>query len=505
MKISAVRLEVSSIQQYVFGSNKLKENLCASYLVENIFENLKIVFEKLHLKERNIAGWQNSSADNYVHIGYYGGGNALLFFKDKNWAIEMVREWTKILLVGNPGLVPSIAITEFDYNVFSKKDDFLKANGQLFKQLMKNKFENQPQTTLPRHGITAECNHTGLSAEFFNEDDGGYISSVAMSKKTKWKEANDKLHAKFDNILEGKYKFPSELDKLGQKEGDNHISIVHIDGNGMGLRFKSCGELKKIRDLSDTVKKATDQSFCALLKNIITNYDYFSDNLDLEDNMLPIRPIIIGGDDITFVSHGKFGIYFAEIFLKEFTSQEVSDKNKLSACAGVVVTKTKYPFYRGYELAEELCSQAKKKARDEDDSSWLDFHMTYGGFSGSIEDIRKKNYTVASGKLCLRPYRVSGEGLNHLNLSECLNGVKHFKDEWPKSKLGKLREVLTMSTPEIDKFIQEIKFRGNSLPDIEGHPKWKDTGWLDKTTPYFDMLELMKIYPFDLIESGGGN
>ena len=509
MKISAVRLEVSSIQQYVFGSNKLKENLCASYLVENIFENLKIVFGELHLKEENIAVWQDSHADNYVYIGYCGGGNALLFFKDKKRAIEMAKEWTKTLLVENPGLVPSIAIIEFDYGAFSKKDDFLKMKEQLLKQLRKNKFANQPQTTLPRHGITAECNHTGLSAEFFDEDGGGggYISSVAMSKKTKWKEANDKLHAKFDNVLEGKYKFPSELDKLGQKEGDDHISIVHIDGNGMGLRFKSCGELKTIRDLSDTVKKATDQTFCAILKNIIQNYEYFSDNLDLEDNILPIRPIIIGGDDITFVSHGKFGIYFADLFLKEFTSQEVSDGKTLSACAGVVVTKTKYPFYRGYELAEELCSQAKKKARgpDEDGSSWLDFHMAYGGFSGSIEDIREKNYTVASGGLCLRPYRVSGEGLNHLNLSECLNGVKHFKNEWPKSKLGKLREVLTMGTPEMDKFIQEMKFRGNILPDIKGNSEFKDKGWLDEITPYFDMLELMKIYPVDLIGSGGGN
>ena len=77
----------------------------------------------------------------------------------------------------------------------------------------------------------------------------------------------------------------------------------------------------------------------------------------------PIRPIIMGGDDITFVSPGKLGIYFAEIFMKEFSEKEVSDGEKLSSCAGVAITKTKYPFYRGYQLAEGLCSNAKKMAR----------------------------------------------------------------------------------------------------------------------------------------------
>jgi len=508
MKISAVLLEVSSIQQYVFGSNKLKENLCASYIVENIFKSIKNIFHDFGLEEKNISIWQTSSDDNYVHIGYCGGGNALLFFKNKNRAIEMAKEWTKTLLVKTPGLVPSIAIIELEHSNLSNGNEFPNEMKRLFTQLRDNKSINQPQTAFPRHGITAECSHTGLSAEFFDEmddDKATYISSVAMFKKIKWEKAKEKSRKDFHDVLKGKYEFPSKLDEMGQKEGDNHISIVHIDGNSMGLRFRSCKTLQEISDLSKDVKDANDKSFKALLTNIVQNYDYFKDkdNFDLAENVLPIRPIIIGGDDITFISHGKLGIYFADIFLKEFTSQEVSDKKKISACAGVAITKTKYPFYRGYKLAEQLCSQAKTKAREEhkDASSWLDFHIAYGGFSGSIEDIRKKNYEVASGKLCLRPYRVSGKQVDYQNLNECLNGVKYFADEWPRSKLGRLREVLSMGIPEREKFIQEMQYRNKSLPDIKDHIEFKNTGWVDGVTPYFDMLELMKIYPDDLIHS----
>nr|WP_269849654.1 hypothetical protein [Methanosarcina horonobensis] len=42
------------------------------------------------------------------------------------------------------------------------------------------------------------------------------------------------------------------------------------------------------------------------------------------------------------------------------------EKIQLSSCAGVAITKTKYPFYRGYELAEDLCKNAKKRIQKEE-------------------------------------------------------------------------------------------------------------------------------------------
>jgi len=41
MSKTAVFIEMMSIQKYIFKSNKLKENIGASYIVENIFEELK--------------------------------------------------------------------------------------------------------------------------------------------------------------------------------------------------------------------------------------------------------------------------------------------------------------------------------------------------------------------------------------------------------------------------------------------------------------------------------
>jgi hypothetical protein len=509
MEITAVLMDVSAIQQYVFGSNKLKENLGASYLVGNIYEQyLNIALKNLgiacDLQQWETAGIKICDQDIDVEIGYIGGGNALLFFKDNDQAVDLAKEWTKILLVETPGLVPSITVKKIECSALSDKNRFSSQMDDLFGSLQKNKNEHQPQTTLPRHGITAECSHTGLSAECYDEINNKYISSVAMAKIRKTDEANKVLLTKFHNVL-GDMTFPMKLEELGQREGDSHISIVHIDGNNMGLRFQACKTLEEIRALSKSVREATERSFEALLKYIINHYESLSKIVDLKKNTLPIRPIILGGDDITFISHGKFGIHFARVFLEAFTKQHINRGNPLSACAGIAITRTKYPFYRGYQLSEDLCKQAKIRAHNEPDnnSSWLDFHIAYGGFSGSIEDIRKNYYTAPGGPLCLRPYRITKEQTDHLNLSECLKGIQYLSNNsWPRSKLKELREVLTLGPSAVTMFISEMEYRGKSLPDISG-TEAKKTGWLEDITPYFDMLELMEFYPMDLITMGG--
>ncbi len=501
MKVTSVLLDATGIQQYVFGSNDLKENLGASYLVENIFEDVLLnSLNKLQIKNVGMSEWcKNPHITNIIRpeiemeIGYIGGGNALLLFKERNRAVAFIKDWTKQLLIESPGLRTSIAIEEFETDKFS---DRIK---NLHKKLNENKFIFQPQVILPRHGITAECSHTGFSAEkIVLEDDRLVpIASIAESKRIVKDQANKKLKEKFQNIMGNKYEFPELLDDLGQhKDKSNYISIVHIDGNGIGARFKDCKSLIESRKLSQSVKNATESAMAELLKNITTNYERYKKDFNLKNNILSIRPIIFGGDDVTFVTDGRLGVYFAELFINFFIKQPVSDNTPLSACAGVAITKSKYPFYRGYELAEQLCREAKKKAREkEEGSSWLDFHIAQGGLSGTIQEIREKNYAVSEGNLCLRPYRIAGDKDDYRSLNSCIDGMKALKKTWPKSKLIELREMLTLGETASKQFIQEMKFRGLELPDIKERSYFKDNVWSGRETPYFDMIELARFYP----------
>jgi hypothetical protein len=475
-QVYGVLLDTVSIQRYIFSTNNLKENIGASRIVEDIYDShLKEAIKKLFSSSDDsyYKAWENEpekitilECSSSFEIGYIGGGNALLFFKEEEKAKEFIKCWTMRLLIHCPGLIPACAISDIDFN------DFSRSLKNLFKQLAENKSSFVPQTVIKRHGITAECPNTGYSAEIWceklPEEKKNYISSVSNAKIMAAEEANKKLQEILKDLgFADEYTFTDEIDKLGQtKREESHIAIVHIDGNDMGKRFQSLNDLVSLRKLSKSVREATLNTFKEMLKKLvekIENGEIKDEDINLQKDekgktILPLRPIIIGGDDITFVSEGRLGIWLAKIFLEEFQKQQVSDGKPLSACAGVAITKAKYPFYRGYKLSEDLTRSAKdgrKKAND--NGSWIDFHIAYGGFSGELKEIRENHYKTPLVNLVLRPYKID-------DLNELLKGVANLKNNFPRSKILELRSVLYSGENEQKLFLEEIKARGLQLP-----------------------------------------
>jgi hypothetical protein len=484
-----VLIDTTSIQQYVFSGNRLKENLGASFLVQEIF---KSILDGISVR--------------YDKEGFIGGGNALLFFKEKNVAKEFLKEWTRNLLIETPGLTTAVAISKEIINEkdLNDKDKFPKFKKSLFRQLTENKNSFFPQVVLSSHGITADCRNTGYSVENWIDsiEDSGYYSSVSTSKLISESEAMKKLN---DEFPVKNYIYTNDLEKLGSSRGeDSHIAIVHIDGNGMGKRFENCKTLDEIRDLSESLEKATKDSFKDLINHIAAKEDQIKNEIDIKSNIMPIRPIILGGDDITFVCDGRLGIYFAKLFLQAFETKEVSDKLPISACAGVAITKLKYPFYRGYKLSEELCANAKQKRKENDNSgSWIDFHIAYGGISADLKNIRDKFYNVAQGYLLLRPYNVSEDKEKNSFNKFVENTISLIKD-FPKSKIKDLREVLYLGEESTKSFANQLKARELKFPEIQNY-KFGENLFDEKITPYFDMIELTEIYPSFELKNQGAN
>jgi len=210
---------------------------------------------------------------------------------------------------------------------------------------------------------------------------------------------------------------------------------------------------------------------------------------------------------VTFVCDGKLGIYFAKLFIEAF---ENADKN-LTACAGVAIIKTKYPFYRGVELANKLCSNAKAMRKGKNSSaSFLDFHVSLGGIAGTLQEMRKTHFSAPQGSLLYRPFKIGfKEPSDEFSLDSFLQmtwQLQHTHDgkiNLPNNKINELSEVLTLSKDAGQKFVQELKYRGRKLPEIEGS-HYAETLFQDRKTPYFDMIEILRFYPdFVLREAGG--
>ncbi len=486
MTKTALLIDITSIQKYVFLSNKLKENLGASFLISDLYNSMV---------SKNDAVKDIPLKINGEYDGYMGGGNALLFFNSKVDAEEFVIEWTKSLLVLAPGVTVATAINEWNEG----EDKFTNSRDALFDKLRENKSRFISQTIIPRHGISAECKSDGYSMDVWSNSEGDYISASTNAKICAFPASKKKTDEDFNEPLGTNFYFTDLLEDLGQSKGsENHIAIVHIDGNSMGDRFKKLNSLEATKQLSKDVEKAVKESFKILLKAIVFELQdekkkgYLSIKKEGE---LPIRPIIMGGDDITFACDGRMGIYYAKIFMEAFQNQEDNNGNnlKLSSCAGIAVIKTKYPFYKGYQLAEELCANAKSKRREMgNNGSWLDFHIAYGGFSGSLKEIRDIHYNAALGSLIYRPYKILDSSEN--SFETFISNAKELSKKWPNNKLKELREVLTLGNDAAKIFVSEMEARGLELPDIDtkGYNKIL---FKNRLTLYFDMLELLEYYP----------
>ena len=537
MKIYAVKLDVVSIQKYIFEGNKLTQYLGASYLisdkifgdflknaVKNTFKNELDFQLKLDLWEKEMNILQIESQP--FEIIYIGGGNALLFFQKQDHAKDFIYSWTCSLLVNTPGLTSSVAILEF--NLDDIKNNFKNIFKSISKKLQQNQQMHIPETNIFGHGITSNCNQTGLSVEAYIQGDDSidFLSACSFEKNMASKKAIEAADIKYNKILIDEYYFPKELSNMGQvKNEDSRIAIIHIDGNDIGNLFNDIDNYKDLRLLSKEIRNAANKSFENLLVHIIDNYDTIKNSLDNKnentDNKnnkknLFLRPVIIGGDDITFVSEGRLGIYFAQKYLKFFEKQKLSCNKKLTACAGVAIVNAKYPFYRAYQLAEELCKNAKKIRYENIEKglsshSYIDFHISSTGLSGGLKHIRKQ-YSIADNKkenqiketkksasLIFRPYKINAN--NDIYDFDLLIKNTLVLKNLPENKINKLRKVLNLTKDESEKFCVDLKYRELLLPEIKGF-QYKYLGKND-ITPYFDMIEISDIYP-DFIWTNNG-
>ncbi len=530
-------LDCSAIQRYVFGSNMLKSNVGASHVVAQIYDTwilkaLKEVFPEETDKdiEKQYHEWKEEKKQAVIQLdehpqrqwetGYVGGGNALMMFRREEDAKKFIQTWTRMLLKEAPGIRPAVALLPTTRHVLEKASE--KVFEDLFAMLEENKSRYIAETTLPRHGFTAECKLTGLAAECLHRFPDGTIKEISSVSKTKldnYNPANDLIKKKFESLLKGKYEFPEKTENMGQTENvENHVAIVHIDGNDMGKMFKACTTLAQKRRLSVQVDKATICAMRKTLEGLLAKFKRLKEEvLDAEKlelggdkELLPMRPIILNGDDVTFICDSRLAFFLAETFMSAFAENEVDvgqDKKRLSSCAGIAIIKTKYPFYRGYMLAEALCSNAKKKYRQyhsEGKTSWLDFHISHRGLPSNLGEMREDQYRVGNASLLWRPWQITVQK-EWSAFNQLKEAIKYFTSQsqdierWPKRKLQDLEEILALGKKRTEEFITMMEVRKLKLPPIAGLPKVQSEGWEsvegELRTPYYDILEAMEFYP----------
>lgn len=539
----AMLIETGSIQDYVFGSNELAQNIGASELVTQVttdwlFESANGLLQGEHNAKLAAKGsasrWELSdrSLDNGLdyEIVYSGGGNALILFKDDPSAKELIQALLKKALKDAPGLRLYYACTSY------KQGELCSKVVELRKEIARTKRIPQQNIPLLGLGVTAACDFTGSPAVGI-DDNGRYVSAAVRAKQNLGAVdgvGNSRLLEYVGSVLPPDFGFIYNFNKIGARDESSYLAVVHTDGNRMGERIGDYVArfghdekefVKAQRDFSVKIQQSAFNALTSTVKMLISPENMKQDPdpvnglwqfkiageipvpRELGEDRLPFRPIVFGGDDVTFVCDGRLGLPLAAHYLKTLSNCEMPDHEPLYARAGIAIVKTHFPFARAYALAEELCHSAKIYIRGIDPDtrriSAMDWHFATTGVVQPLAKLRKWEYEVSragrTASLLMRPLRLAPRDEKEWRSWDVfIEIIQEFirKDgSWEKrrNKVKALREALRSGPDAVHVLLRSIP-DSPSLPVPGALQRLGDaasTGWQGENCTHFDAVEAL--------------
>ena len=451
-KIIAI-LEVSKKQEYIFRSKKLKEN--ARHSAEIAYVTSNDFFEKaagnVLYKEK----------DNFV---YSGGGHTVLQFDTRENAKAFVQKVTETAMRQFAGLeIFAKIIGPEEYKECHTPGEILKELSKRLEQKKSKRKEAFRYTAFGIEKLDSE-NYVPLEAASDQKAHKNIVSSKLVEAPEGWHFPEN-----FEDLIYDTY------EEVPGVKDDNFLAVVHIDGNAMGARVDAIYQKEKeswekccesLREFSTAIQHDFEQAFQEMVQEVLKH--------NLASNVLPVRPVILAGDDVCFVTAGCIGLECARIFLEKLSKKQINGEN-YSACAGVAMVHRKYPFHLAYDLAEELCSNAKKFGAALDGKSRIsaiDWHIEFGQLKDNLEEIRKEYITEDENHLELRPLVV----VNPIDCGvDAIREYDYFKtmckvlqderDSIARSKMKEWRTALKQGEVETEYFIrtreiEDILYKG---------------------------------------------
>jgi hypothetical protein len=587
--------DTSRIQAYIFASNRLREQVGASYLVSQATEDWiyailrgegdpSTAFSPTNLapeglerdRDWHLEDQPEPLPERAVELLYCGGGNAYLLFAHRAAALAFSMALSRKLLTEAPGLRIHVAHISFDWHsealggpegVFSQAQQKLDAAKQQYQD-----------ARLLGLGVSLVCRSSGLPATGLDFEEQTRPVSAEILAKVEPRlldEADARLREqlrdphKHDDEL-NRYAFSRDFDDLGRERGESsYIAVVHADGNAIGSRFhaiikqnSAAGQnrqcISELQALSDAVKVVSNSALRTTLQEVLLpafkskHFEGFVHNLPHEKRtgkpILPFRPLVYGGDDTTFVCDGRLGLSLAASYLQAFEdAAKELPRGPTSACAGIAIVKTHYPFQRAYALSEQLCQSAKTLAKSlvKKDSaemipssppiplipSALDWQIAQSSISDDLAGIRARDYQVSfkedntpvTGHLNLRPLLIDSRRIDptvaladqHWGFFQTVIENLIYHDEWRerRNKVVALREALRKGPQEVQRFLslyglRDLDFAALLNPDYPpaltkiAHPSIPiNTGWLSREADnqaqwcaFFDAIEAIDLY-----------
>ena len=428
MTIYLVMLQTNSNQPFIFSSPRLREQIGASFEITLLSKWVKDKAEELlDTKTLPRSFWVSDSSGKVIVRFTEADGDP------KDLAKRLIREVTLRALTDAPGLdVTGVFVKASSSTVDA--DDLQKLD-RVFLEYSLNRrpaaarfpqfpfLERGSESALPASASLGALEFSQESLQPNNFDESSPLSLpsrvkrafASMSRKQQVDDVKERLAKRGKELKQEPSLDPTKLAAAFQdgeefedaKDMLSSVGVVHIDGNGVGAIMRDLGSAHSeaqeagVCISADEVHTEPNDALQAFIMVVNKRLDKtVKDAIALSwydvqeltpDTVVPIVPVLVGGDDVTVYTDGRFAIPFAEAYIRHY--EELTEKDELlkqlavvagakeagplTASAGVAIVGRNFPFHIAYDLAEGLVSRGKKlgNRKGEVPCSTIDFHV----------------------------------------------------------------------------------------------------------------------------------
>ncbi|MEU2999309.1 hypothetical protein ABZ684_17305 [Streptomyces sp. NPDC006995] len=435
IRVRVVSFEAWNITRFMFVTGKRREIAGASELITYldrrwVQESLREVFGQGYG-----AGWRIEECP--AELLESGAGTAKVLVRGEGEARRLVAAVTGRALRQAPGLdVCGVVSGDFEWG---RPGGLHRALGECAEGLAGVRTALPgPDARFLRLPMVDSCRATGLPAARVLRLPDGSVEARSAESAAKWRAYGRQGEGEgLGRLAELAGTRPRALAEVVEhlNERAEWVGTVYADGNGLGRVFGSferCVEGESNRAYADAfrafsagLQECTREAFgCAVaeLEGL---------GAALKGGVVPVLPLVLGGDDMVALCAGEWALTFAEAYLRAFerlTAEREAVAGPLgrleagkagaagssagiglSACAGVAVVKPHFPFVDAQRLAYALLREAKQvKEKVPGPCSGLSFHVLYDSTQADLGRLREQ-CTLAG-----TPAGASGEGVTRL-------------------------------------------------------------------------------------------